>query len=51
MPDQFLQRLEDERDRLLDAARLLEIPNESPYRARERELGARIREHVEMMRS
>jgi hypothetical protein len=51
MVDQFLAEMEDEKRKLEEAATLLGIPSDSPYRERERELGARIREHREMMRA
>jgi len=50
-PDWFLASLEEQHTRLADAARLLGIPERSPYREREYELQMRIREHKEIMRS
>ncbi len=49
--DDFLEQMEAEQRKLEEAATLLGIPSDSPYRERERELGARIREHREMMRA
>jgi hypothetical protein len=49
--DLFLEDLKEQQRALYEAAELLGIPSDSPYRERERELGMRIREHREMMRS
>ncbi len=51
MADEFLIEMEAEYQRLEEAARLLGIPSDSRYRAKERELSMRIREHREMMNS
>jgi len=48
--DEFLSQLKAERDKLAEAAHLLFIPDDSPFREREREIWTLIREHRERMR-